>query len=175
MENDKEIVYTTMIDDIRHAKNQQWLITYYVLLLMSGIVGFHNFLASRCCNISPDFIFICKSAVVVIPIFANWFILQYQAKIIRYRYFKNISLSEEQKKILEIKWDESWTCWFKDLYVNNFCLIFISIFFIINFFVSVYLFKTISGYFLALLMASFLITNLIFILRFNKKYKKYKK
>lgn len=46
-DEDIRLIYQIYTEDIRHAKNQQWLTTYYVLSLQAAIAGLHKLLAKN--------------------------------------------------------------------------------------------------------------------------------
>lgn len=166
-----------MIEDIRHAKTQQWLITYYVVALLSGVVGFYE-LTKNESVINADYVSNAfKYGIILIPVVANWILLKYQSDIIRYRSIKRLSLSKENVDLLKLDETRTSENLFVHLYLFDFCGVFIFIYTASTFIVSLYFFNSIDTCFKWILVGTIAFFNIIYygILTRCKKYGKYLK
>ena len=113
------IIYQTYCEDIRHAKNQQWAITNYVLLLMAGIIGFYQYVHGI---ISPIGEIILVLAALIIAVLGTFVVIKYQYLRLKYgrRIDKQIKLhlSREAQRAFD-RPNLKKECFF-DLFLNTF-------------------------------------------------------
>ena len=72
--------YSILIEDIRYAKNQQWRLCYYVLLLLGAVIGL-----SRVLGQSPQVRIILFIASVTLAVAGTHYLLKFQEDLRRYR------------------------------------------------------------------------------------------
>ena len=79
------MLYQITIDDIRYAKRQQWAITYYGLLLITGILGFYKLIQSSKTNIACFEKGILFALAVLIALMGTWILCTFQKSLCEYR------------------------------------------------------------------------------------------
>lgn len=72
--------YQILIEDARYAKNQQWRLCYYVLLLLVAVIGL-----SRALGQKPEVTTILFTTSVILAIAGTYFLLKFQKDLRRYR------------------------------------------------------------------------------------------
>ena len=81
IQKDLHLIYSVSIDDIRFAKQQQWRMTYYALLLMAGIFYIRT---------NNQFPLIWHIILIIITVliagFAVVFIIEIENDIVGYRH-----------------------------------------------------------------------------------------
>ena len=97
---DYRLIYSISVDDIRFAKQQQWRITYYTLIIMSGIYYIRSHYILSC--FWEIFLPICTSvaciSAVVILGFIEKDIRRYRSRLLQVR----ASLTNEFMSIVKL-------------------------------------------------------------------------
>ncbi|MEW6181727.1 MAG: hypothetical protein AB1500_00925 [Bacillota bacterium] len=82
-DEDIRVVYQVYTEDIRHAKNQQWLTTYYVLSLQAAIAGFDKLLVKND-EFQVEMIIAAFIALAIASI-STKVLMEYQYSLVKYR------------------------------------------------------------------------------------------
>jgi hypothetical protein len=72
--------YKILVEDIRYAKNQQWRLTYYIVLLLAALIGLSE-LFKRNWILQTILII----AAILLAIFGTRFLCKFQKDLTRYR------------------------------------------------------------------------------------------
>ncbi len=72
--------YKILVEDIQYAKNQQWRLTYYIVLLLAAIIGLSELFKTK--SILQIILLI---AAVLLGILGTYFLNKFQKDLTRYR------------------------------------------------------------------------------------------
>jgi hypothetical protein len=78
-----------LVDDIKYAKSQQWLLAYYILLLLAAVIGLSKALGTK-----PEVTIVLFITSLVLAVSGTCFLTKFQQDLNRYR--KNIKRVREK-------------------------------------------------------------------------------
>jgi len=101
--NDILQIYQVYTEDIRHAKNQQWLCVYYGILIQAAIVGYTSLLIESQINFYDIFLVLVSIFVSLVGV---WLLLEYQKDIKKSRnridYYIKPNLAKKAQDALDV-------------------------------------------------------------------------